>query len=100
MPEDAVLAVCGRGDGHVNSVYRGDTRTLLVFLCFCYKLHQKTSQELAAQILLSPSSACEFVWFSFLTILFSISNCTSQTMSNSVIYSFVFSIISYLLKTA
>jgi hypothetical protein len=68
MPEDAVLAVCGRGDRHVNSVHRGDTRTLLVFLCFYYKLHQKTSQELAAQILLSPSSACEFVWFSFLTL--------------------------------
>jgi hypothetical protein len=68
MPEDVdVLAVCGRGDGHVNTVHRGDARTLLVFLCFCYKVHQKTSQELAAQILLSPSSACEFVWFSFLT---------------------------------
>jgi hypothetical protein len=68
MPEDVdLLAVCGRGDGHVNTVHRGDTRTLLVFLCFCYKLHKKTSQELAAQILLSPSSACEFVWVLFLT---------------------------------
>jgi hypothetical protein len=33
MREDAVLAVCERGDGHVNSVHRGDARTLLVFLC-------------------------------------------------------------------
>jgi hypothetical protein len=51
MPEDEdanVLAVYGRGDGHVNTVHRGDAWTLLVFLCFCYKLYQKTSQELAA----------------------------------------------------